>query len=104
MQTNILSNALAEPHYLIYACKQPNAKDETAKKMGEIKIEHGIPIPAKRTGRSSIFDEMEVGDSILCPHAKSNSIRAMASMAGARLGRKFTARKIADGVRVWRIK
>lgn len=64
-----------------------------------IKIEHGIPFPQKSVYP---FKAMEVGDSFFVPNPKK-SIRAMASIAGTRHGRKFLVRSIEGGVRVWRV-
>lgn len=69
----------------------------------EVKIEKNIPIPIKCYSRYP-FSEMEIGDSFLVHSALIKSIRTDAYMAGKRLSKKFSTRRVSDGVRIWRIK
>ena len=80
--------------------------------MTSLTIEKGIPIPednfrqknAIKGGHYTPFpwDDMEVGDSVVVPDAKTGEV---ARQWAKRRGRKFTAQKQADGSgwRVWRI-
>lgn len=64
-------------------------------------IENEIPIPAHRNTKYP-WDELEIDQSFLvdpAPKGFSSSV----SLAGKRLGRKFTARTVGSGVRVWRV-
>lgn len=65
-----------------------------------IKIERGVPIPAKVSrGMAGTIKSMEVGDSIVLPKGKANSIRATAF----NLRMKMVVRRINDTeVRIWR--
>lgn len=68
-----------------------------------IKIEKGIPIPGPAGALDtfvSVLRKMEIGDSLVLPYDKANSIYAF----GRSLGVKFAVRKISAGsARVWRI-
>lgn len=77
----------------------------------EIKIEKGIlmPIPNRTTASgTSLWDQMEIGDSIFFPRGGAEprqfgaSIAARAVARGRRLKRKFATRTIDGGTRVWR--
>ena len=70
-------------------------------------IEKGIPLPERRPGRRQnelrmLLDQMEVGDSVLAPDLSSGNVRCQATLAGQRIGGKFTAEKTSKGIRVWR--
>lgn len=90
--------------------------------MGEIKIETGIPIPAKHNvGRAShgglvgayaTFRQMSKGESVFFERpdgvAKTKFTRSacgIAGIAGRRTGKKFMTRSVTkkgvEGVRVW---
>jgi hypothetical protein len=65
-------------------------------------IETGVSLP-KLGLKTRIYpwNEMEVGDSFVAPI----SVRRFATLAGQRIGMKFSCRKInEDEVRIWRIK
>lgn len=68
-----------------------------------ITVEKNIPLP--RLGSPKYpFRSMEVGDSFLVPRgAPVNRIRKACSDDSTRNGRKYSVRKTADGLRVWRI-
>ena len=79
--------------------------------MSEIKIEKGVPItnPADKAGPLPDLSTMLVGDSFLLP---SGTLKPPAESAYGRARHwayvhgkhwRFTVRKGADGVRVWRI-
>jgi hypothetical protein len=69
------------------------------------RIERGVPIPARRNPRGSMypFAEMEIGDSFFVPDGTTKTISAAAQYFTKNLGRRFTVRTIDSGVRVWRI-
>ena len=78
-----------------------------------LKIEKGLPIPPKFK-RTSVtdgypFDGMEIGDSFLVESPVKNQKKTAARVAFAMqrsaraTGRKFTLRKVDNGVRCWRI-
>ena len=72
----------------------------------DIKIEKNVPAPlhtGKGTPAKYPFAEMAVGDSFCLPADEACRLHGAAWHAGNRLGKKFTTRKTADGVRVWRI-
>lgn len=71
-------------------------------------IEKNIAMPVSPLGTSTI-KKMEVGDSIFEDGALSTStsdsvLYRNAQQFGYRTGRKFSARKVEGGVRVWRVK
>lgn len=67
-------------------------------------IDKGIAIPDPRTnGCIYPWDDMEIGDSFIVPPEKDKSIHATKSAAGKRYGKKFIARKVDGGTRVWRV-
>jgi hypothetical protein len=73
------------------------------------KIEDAIPIPKglrKRGPSKYPWLELKVGQSFLVPLGNINNLRSVASNAGKKYNRKFTAREIKSeqGVRVWRVK
>ena len=70
-----------------------------------MKIEKGIPIPAKNSrgysGLSETLRLMDVGDSVLVPNSFKYPVR-VASRVGQTTNRKFTTRSTPEGRRVWR--
>lgn len=68
-----------------------------------MKIEKDIPVPEERVKHSYPFDGMQVGDSFLVTDSNLAQVCNAHGRAGRRLGRKFTARRVEDGIRVWRI-
>jgi len=67
-------------------------------------IEKGVPIPTTATARAKYpFPKMEVGDSFLIATELQNRVAQAAFHYGKRNNVKLTLRKVADGVRVWRI-
>lgn len=74
--------------------------------MSEYKIEKNIPPPVGRSRAKYPFSEMKIGDSILDRSAQGIAASPVANAARTysnRSDRKFTARVVDDGVRVWRI-
>ena len=64
-------------------------------------IETGVPMPPPQKGAGwSFFATMNVGDSILAQRYASADA---AYRYGKRSGKKFVARKTADGQRIWRV-
>jgi hypothetical protein len=73
------------------------------------KIEKNVPIPAlRRDGRSKKYptSDLQVGDSFLIPNGEiPNSGSAGGTSYYQRaLGMRFARRKVAEGLRIWRIK
>lgn len=71
-------------------------------------IEKNVPLLEKAAGRKAKYPlaSMEVGDSFVVPlkYPKQRSpVHSVASIFGKKHGRKFTTRRIDNGVRVWRI-
>lgn len=71
------------------------------KSNGELKIEHGVPIPTHgRTGNlRDTLTKMVPGDSLLIP---SKSAYAYAMVRAAWGQGNYTCRKEENGIRVWR--
>jgi hypothetical protein len=71
------------------------------------KIEKNVAVPASvRTGGKSKYpwNEMDVGDSFFVPGAKVETFYTLTATQNKKdAGRRFIARKVDDGVRVWRI-
>lgn len=73
----------------------------------KIKIEKGIPIPARGGSEAHYpWENMEVGDSFLVPGKgkTSKSLYVMVTKANKRYSpRRFISRAVKGGTRVWRI-
>lgn len=71
--------------------------------MTAYKIERGIPLPAPRVVYP--FGDMQLGDSFLVTNdAAYESVRVAMRAYGRKHGKNFTARKMVDGMRIWRTK
>jgi len=78
-----------------------------------MKIEKNIPRPKSLSGRfpkplgpiAQILrsDDFEVGDSFLVPPVFEKSLQTTFKTSSKATGRKFSQRKTAEGVRVWRV-
>ena len=70
-----------------------------------IKIDKNVPIPPDRLsrGRKYPWDELEVGDSFFVEGKKFEPLRVSAAQIGKAKARKFIARQVDGGVRVWRV-
>ena len=68
-----------------------------------IKVEKGIPMPTRGRGASSKYPwhDMDVGDSFAAPMKDPHQAAATASMR--QKPKRFLARKIEGGYRIWRI-
>jgi hypothetical protein len=69
-------------------------------------IEKGIPVAAPITARGASrfpFEKMEIGDSFLVTDLPRKLVWQSAYTAGKRLGRTFVTRKLAEGIRIWRV-
>ncbi|MDP9196110.1 MAG: hypothetical protein M3O22_04985 [Pseudomonadota bacterium] len=76
--------------------------------MSEFMIEKGIAIPTIVRGRARSpekypWSQMEVGDSFFTPAGAAKYLNRAAQVAGKRLGRKFSVRKVEGGQRTWRV-
>lgn len=66
-------------------------------------IENSIPIPNNKTQKYP-FANMKIGQSIFVENAKmKGNLHQASKMHGKSLGKKFIARSINDGLRIWRI-
>ena len=70
------------------------------------KVEAGIPIP-KAQGHHQVFGflySMKAGESVLLSSQVGNkaALRSSITYAQQRYGKRFTTRKTAEGVRLWR--
>ena len=70
-----------------------------------MEIEKGIPFEDGRTASITKYPwaRMEVGDSFLVPDRTQKAMGGCARYHAKRLGRKYKAAKVQDGVRVWRL-
>lgn len=71
--------------------------------MSDYVIEKDVPIPPQQWAKNGLtyaLRHMEVGDSVMAPGKKVSSI---AASAGRLKPKKFTARTVDGGVRIWRI-
>jgi len=73
-----------------------------------MKVEKDIPMPATtiRDGYKYPLNEMDIGDSIFEPgprNSNESKIRLSAKKYGAKTGKRFSARKVEGGVRIWRV-
>jgi hypothetical protein len=94
--------------------KSKGKSDRGDKGGAAFKIEKGIAIPAKvvmgsLSPASRAMLELTVGDSFLISDKSADTVmggvRAMNKrMKKTKDGKEFTARRVTDGVRVWRVK
>lgn len=68
-----------------------------------MKIEKGVPVPVIAEPVRYPFESMQVGDSFFVEGGVLTRLCNAHGRAGRRMGRKFTARKVEGGVRVWRV-
>ena len=72
-----------------------------------IKVETGIAMPEEKRVTKLVYpyEGMNVGDSFFVEGEGKNLLAMVCNRngsAGKKLGKKFTARKVEGGVRVWR--
>jgi hypothetical protein len=74
-----------------------------------IAVEKSVEMPMGNGGRkvknSYPYEKMEVGDSFLVNGGSKSLMSQMCTKnkrEGERLGKKFVARRVDDGVRIWR--
>jgi len=71
-----------------------------------MKIEKNVPMPQPKNVEVYPYKEMDVGDSFM---VKGESKYLLATVCnrngkyGKKLGMRFTAKKMGNGVRVWRV-
>jgi hypothetical protein len=68
--------------------------------ISNVEVESGVPLPVER--RRYPYAEMQVGDSFVVREVSLQVVCNANYRTGKKLGRKFVARKVEDGVRVWR--
>jgi len=81
--------------------------------MSEFKIEKGVPLlpkgsgrgpsPTKGTGFKALLNSMEVGDSVFRPGWNARRASGAVATATKDGGFKFAQRKVEGGIRIWRI-
>ena len=70
--------------------------------MISVEVSRDVPVPEPR--RRYPYVDMDIGDSFVMPAGSSMQVVCNANYrAGKRLGRKFIARKLEGGIRVWRV-
>ena len=67
-----------------------------------ISVDKDVQMPIARARNVYPYPTMEVGDSFFIRDGKLQIVCNANYRAGKRLGKKFVARREADGVRVWR--
>lgn len=74
-----------------------------------IKVEKGVPLISNSGRRPGDYKypwrKLRVGDSFFVPEwsARKVAVQASACLASKRHGKKFTARSVDGGTRVWRL-
>ena len=68
-----------------------------------MKIEKSVPMPEDRKRMNLPYDQMDVGDSFLVKDVDMQTICSSNYRAGKRRNVKFIARKVDEGIRVWRL-
>lgn len=68
--------------------------------ISNVEVESGVPLPVER--RRYPYAQMQVGDSFVVRAVSLQVVCNANYRTGKKLGRKFVARKVEDGVRVWR--
>jgi hypothetical protein len=73
---------------------------------GAVQHETGVPIPSKYENLRATYKIhlMKPGDSRYFPNAKAETVYSLAKASQKRYGWRFTVRKMADGMRMWRVK
>jgi hypothetical protein len=66
-------------------------------------VETGVEIPKPRKKHNFPYADMNVGDSFLATDVAIHVVCNYNKRMGDRLGMKFTAKKVDDGIRVWRL-
>lgn len=66
-------------------------------------LEKGIAIPEKQKVVKYPYQYMEVGDSFLVPEGNLSKVCNASYREWKKTGRKYTARVVDGGVRVWRV-
>lgn len=69
--------------------------------ISNVEVESGVPLPVER--RRYPYAQMQVGDSFVVRSVSLQVVCNANYRTGKKLGRKFVARKVEDGVRVWRV-
>lgn len=71
-----------------------------------VKIDKNIPLPSFSRGRKRIypFKEMKVGDSFLGNPGRQSLYASAIQATFLYKPKKFVARKVKEGFRIWRIK
>ena len=90
------------PNYLKYVCVYDEYIDNM--EMYEMfKLERGLDIPDRKTGPKYPYEQLELGDSFYLEGGDLSKLCNANYREWRRTGKKYTARKVENGVRVWRI-
>ena len=65
-----------------------------------LKIESDIPLSPLGKGYTAALRKLRVGQSVVFPHKECMEVGGITG----RIEGKFSTRKVADGIRIWRIK
>lgn len=71
-----------------------------------MKIEKNVPMPQSRNVLVYPYAEMEVGDSFVVKGDSKHLLATVCNRNGKyakKLGMRFTAKRVVNGVRVWRV-
>ena len=69
------------------------------------KIESDVPVPSKsKDPLVQTLMLLETGESFFIPNVPMNIVTARTCYFAKKTGKKFTCRRLTDGVRVWRVK
>ena len=73
--------------------------------MSSVKIDKDIPMPQDKLGRKPKYPwmDMDVGDSFLLPGKSIHHAASLMVRWQERGGRRYSARTVPEGVRIWRI-
>lgn len=69
---------------------------------GMVKVEKGVAIPRPRNRSSYPWPELGIGDSFLVEGGKRSSFSNLLCYWSMKLDRKFVARTVEGGLRIWR--
>jgi len=71
--------------------------------MDELKIDKGIPMPARSTGAAAVFRKLEIGDSVFSTEWNRAGLSNQAKQVGIKITMRSVTEDGVKGVRVWRV-
>ena len=82
-------------------------KDEADNRLvNKLAVEVGIPLTASKTQSKYPIATLQVGESFLIPGSITNVESRASSLAfywSRKLQRRYVTRRVADGIRIWRL-